>query len=84
MLLGATAASIVCAILLGWLLTRSIAAPLHEMQTLTLRIAAGDLTASVPAAHGRSELAALLNNVGNMQESLRSLVSKSRQAAMSV
>ncbi|ALU90825.1 methyl-accepting chemotaxis I protein [Herbaspirillum rubrisubalbicans M1] len=83
-LLGATAASIVCAILLGWLLTRSIAAPLHEMQTLTLRIAAGDLTASVPAAQGRSELAALLNNVGNMQESLRSLVSKSRQAAMSV
>ncbi|WP_181459076.1 HAMP domain-containing protein [Herbaspirillum rubrisubalbicans] len=34
-------------------MTRSIAAPLHETHTLTLRIAAGDLTASVPVAQGR-------------------------------
>ncbi|ADJ64158.1 HAMP domain-containing protein [Herbaspirillum seropedicae] len=83
-LMGATAASILLAVLLGWLLTQSIAAPLHEMQALTLQIAAGDLTSTVPAATGRSELASLLKNVGSMQESLRSLVSKSRQAALSV
>jgi methyl-accepting chemotaxis protein len=83
-LVGATGASVVCAVLLGWLLTRSIAAPLHQMQALTQQIATGDLRASVPVMKGRSELAALLKNVGDMQESLRSLVSKSRAAAMSV
>jgi len=83
-LIGTTAASILLSVVLGWLLTRSIAAPLHEMQSLTLQIAAGDLTSTVPTATGRSELASLLKNVGSMQESLRSLVSKSRQAALSV
>ncbi|BEV14374.1 methyl-accepting chemotaxis protein [Herbaspirillum sp. DW155] len=83
-LLSITTASIVFSILLAWLLTRSIASPLREMERITLKIAEGDLSSTVPVLHGKSEIASFSRNVGSMQESLRSLVSKSRRAALAV
>lgn len=83
-LIGATAFSAVLAFFLGGLVSRSITTPLNQIQDVTLRIAGGDLSRDVPVAQGRSELSSLLKNISAMQDCLRDLVSKSRQAALSV
>lgn len=57
------------ALLLGWLFTRQIVAPLGEVATAARRIAKGDLSRKVKI-HGSSELADLSESFNRMAETL--------------
>jgi methyl-accepting chemotaxis protein len=65
-------ASIVFTIIIAVLLTRSITLPLNLAVGLAERVAAGDLTVTVPAGGGRDELTTLLDTFRKMVENLRS------------
>jgi methyl-accepting chemotaxis protein len=73
--------SLACA----WALARSIRQPLARASEVSDRIAHGDLTTAVPAAHGsRDEVQALLARLGGMQQRLADLVTGMREASASV
>jgi methyl-accepting chemotaxis protein len=67
----------------GWLIVRSIVAPLQRAVASTGRIAEGDLR-EVLQVEGRDETADLLRGVARMQESLRSVVGQVRSGVDSV
>jgi methyl-accepting chemotaxis protein len=67
----------------GWLIARSIVAPLQRAVASTGRIAEGDLR-EVLQAEGRDETADLLRAMGRMQDSLRNVVGQVRQGVDSV
>jgi len=71
LLLMAVMASIALALLIGFILTRSITMPLNLAVGVAERVAAGDLTVTVPASGGRDELATLLGTFRKMVENLR-------------
>ncbi|MES2071544.1 MAG: methyl-accepting chemotaxis protein [Pseudomonadota bacterium] len=58
-------------------LTRSITRPLQSALELAEKVAGGDLTSQVPA-HGKDEVAALLNALKDMNNSLAATVGKVR------
>jgi methyl-accepting chemotaxis protein len=70
-------------VLFGWLIARSIVAPLQRAVASTGRIAEGDLC-EVLQAEGRDETAELLRAVGRMQDSLRNVVGQVRNGVDSV
>jgi len=60
------------AIIIAFLLIRSITLPLAQAVGVAERVAGGDLTVSVPASESRDELATLLETSRRMVENLRS------------
>lgn len=81
----AAAATVVVALLVAWRLGRRIARPLQQVETVTGRIAAGDLSARVPVpAREGHELVSLANSVNQMADSLARARGTQRQFLMSV
>lgn len=68
---------------LAWAVSRSITVPTRQALALAEQVAAGDLSASLHAT-GRSEIAQLLNALGRMTESLRSIVGQVRDSSESI
>lgn len=83
LLASLSAAAILLAALLGWLITRSITRPVNVALTAARRIAGGDLSIPVPVS-GRDETGQLLSAIAEMQESLVNTVSAVRRNAESV
>jgi methyl-accepting chemotaxis protein len=67
----------------GWLVARSIVAPLRDAVGLAQSVAAGDLTQE-PSADGRDELAQLARALGDMVSKLRAVVTQVRGGVESV
>ena len=65
--------ALVATLLLAWLLTRSITAPINQALSVARRIASGDLSAPIDSA-GRDEAAQLLKALAEMQGNLRSTI----------
>ncbi len=68
---------------LGWLITRSITAPLRRTVEATEAMAAGDLTRAVPTG-GRDEMGQMLASLTRMQQALRKLIGEVRSGSDSV
>ena len=73
-IIAATGAALLVALLAGWLISRGINRPLQLAVGMARRVAQGDLAAGVPP-HRDDELGDLIEALGQMQESLRRLVS---------
>jgi len=65
--------ALVATLLLAWLLTRSITAPINQALSVARRIASGDLSAPIDST-GRDEAAQLLKALAEMQGNLRSTI----------
>jgi len=83
LLASLSAAAILLAALLGWLITRSITRPMNVALVAARRIAGGDLSIPVPVS-GRDETGQLLRAIAEMQDSLVNTVSAVRRNAESV
>ena len=70
-------------LLMAWLVTRSITAPLRAAVDVTSRVAQGDLTGSIGDS-GRDEAAELLRSLGAMNVGLAAMVMRIRQGAESI
>ncbi len=81
--LAATAACVLVASVLGWLLNRSIVRPLASAQEVAERIAGGDLRVAIPTS-GRDEVGRLLGSLAAMKEALATLVGHIRQGAAGI
>ncbi|HEY4065286.1 MAG TPA: methyl-accepting chemotaxis protein [Burkholderiaceae bacterium] len=81
--LGSMAAALVCAIGLGWLISRAISEPLKEAVVLAQAVATGDLTRA-PTATGKDEVAQLMRALGDMVTQLRTVVAEVRGGVESV
>ncbi len=71
------------AILLGWLITRSITVPLNRAKDAAARVAEGDLTVDL-SGEGKDETAQLLGALSHMKDNLVRIVSSVRQNAEGV
>jgi signal transduction histidine kinase len=71
-LVGGAAAAIVLALLLGFVLSRSLIRPIRRIDARLAAIASGDFSGEVAVAN-RDELGALAANVNRMNEELRRL-----------
>jgi methyl-accepting chemotaxis protein len=80
LLLGA---SLALAVLAGWLITRSVTAPLRQAVAETATIAAGDLSQSI-VVEGRDEISELKQGLSQMQQRLKTMVLDVRQSADSI
>ncbi len=65
--------ALIATLLLAWLLTRSITAPIAQALTVARTIAAGDLSQSI-AVHGQDEPAQLLTALATMQQQLQTTI----------
>jgi len=84
-LLGSAVVALVVAALIGERLVRRIIRPLQDAEAVTRRLAAGDLSASVPvAANADPEVASLAGSINTMAESLARARAVERQFLMSV
>ena len=77
------ALSILIAIVLSYLIVRSIVRPLSEAEAFTGKIAKGDLTGSVDLNLG-DEVGGLLRSLNSMNNNLRSIVNEVRDGADSI
>ena len=66
------------AIIVSWVLTRSITAPLRDAVVVAQRVAAGELNSNVTVS-GRDEISELLQALKDMDDSLLKIVSEVRQ-----
>ncbi|WP_434515525.1 methyl-accepting chemotaxis protein [Dechloromonas sp. ARDL1] len=66
-------AALAVGILMAWLITRSITAPMHAAVAAVARIASGDLNSEIPR-QGSDEIAQLLNDMEQMRQSLRRVI----------
>ena len=82
-LMGMTALSTALAMLLGWLITRSIVVPINRAKDAAGRVAEGDLTVDL-SDEGKDETAQLLGALSNMKDNLTRIVGGVRQNAESV
>ncbi|MCV2369993.1 methyl-accepting chemotaxis protein [Roseateles oligotrophus] len=82
-MLGAVAAALCLAGLLGWLITRSIVRPIMRAVQVAQTVAAGDLS-SVIEVTGRDEVAQLLQALEDMNISLLNVVSEVRDGSESI
>ena len=71
---------VVIACLMGWTLTRAITRPLAEAVDVATRLAAGDVTVTVPVG-SRDEVGQLLAALTNTVASLRTMVQAANQIA---
>ncbi len=76
-------AAMAISVVLGWLISRSIATPLQDAVKLAEAVAAGDLV-SQPQSTGKDEVAQLQRALGRMVTQLRSVVSEVRSGVESV
>ena len=83
LLIATNVVSMALAILLGWLITRSITAPMNRAKDAAGRVAEGDLTVDL-GAEGKDETAQLLSALSNMKDNLTRIVSGVRQNAEGV
>ena len=67
----------------AWLITRTIAGPLHEAVSIAERVAAGDLTSHIEAG-GRDEITRLYAALRTMNSSLAAMVGNVRAATDSI
>jgi methyl-accepting chemotaxis protein-1 (serine sensor receptor) len=74
---------LVFAVLLGYYIIRGITRSIAQAMAMTAAVAAGDLTVE-PQIEGRDEIAALLNSLVSMRESLIRVVANVRQGSESV
>ncbi|WP_077038146.1 methyl-accepting chemotaxis protein, partial [Pelomonas sp. KK5] len=70
--------------LMAWLISRSIVAPLEAASALAGRVAEGDLTGEPPRLNGRDEVQALVGDLSGMQDKLAGLVQNIQQISDSV
>ncbi|MFZ4289680.1 methyl-accepting chemotaxis protein [Variovorax sp. HJSM1_2] len=82
-MLELSAAALVLAVLLGWLITRSVILPLNQAVAATDRIASGDLSEPIQV-ESTDETGQLLSGLQRMQQSLVNTVSTVRTSAESV
>nr|MDP2190311.1 methyl-accepting chemotaxis protein [Rhodoferax sp.] len=82
-LIGTNALSMALAVLLGWLITRSITAPMNRAKDAAGRVAEGDLTVQI-SGEGKDETAQLLGALLNMKDNLARIVGGVRQNAEGV
>ncbi|MBC7939823.1 MAG: HAMP domain-containing protein, partial [Chitinophagaceae bacterium] len=84
MVLAATLAGAAgVAVVFGWLIARSITAPLRDTVVATDRIAQGDLTHAVQV-EGSDEMAGMQQSLARMQDALRLLVGDVRSGSDSI
>ncbi len=83
LVLGVGAAMILVAILIGWIISRSIAQPLREAVSVAQKVAAGDLTSAV-RVNTQNETGLLLQALKDMNEGLRQIVSNVRQCTNAI
>jgi len=85
LMLGLTLFAVVAGILIAMRITRSISAPLSQAVELARTVAAGDLSVSIAVhADDRSETAALLRALNDMNAGLNRIVSQVRQGALAL
>ncbi|MBC7499402.1 MAG: HAMP domain-containing protein [Herminiimonas sp.] len=82
-LLWLTAACLVLASLIAWLITRSITLPLKRAVVATTAVASGDLTQAI-VFDGKDEVEDLLRGLSVMQSTLKALVAQVRSSTDSV
>jgi methyl-accepting chemotaxis protein len=75
--------SLALAVLVVWLISRSITAPLTRATEIAHQVAAGDLTTQVPA-HSKDEVGRLLEALQAMQAGLMNVVTSVRHGSESV
>ncbi len=75
--------TVVLAVWMGWLITRSVTQPMRRAQTAAERVAEGDLTVDL-VAEGKDETAQLLGALSNMKNSLTRIVADVRANAEGV
>ena len=83
---AALAISLACAalaVVMGWIMTRSIVLPLAQAQQTAERIASGDLSVDL-RSEGRDEVSQMTAALDKMQQALRELVGGIRSAAESI
>ena len=83
LLIGTNIVSMALAILLGWMITRSITVPMNRAKDAAGRVAEGDLTVNL-GAEGKDETAQLLAALSNMKDNLTRIVGGVRQNAEGV
>ena len=79
-MIASTAAAILAALALGYLLVRSIRRPLREVQHVAEAIAKGDIEQSI-AVHGHDEIGAMAGAFGSVIDYLRRLATEARLVA---
>ena len=82
-ILGGSSLAVVVAMLLGFLITRSITVPIQKSLSMAEAVATGDLTYNVEI-EGKDETAKLLTTLKAMQQSLAKVVSNVRQSSEGV
>ncbi len=82
-MIGLCALAAVLAVILGWLITRSVVLPLNRAVDATDRIAGGDLSSPIWVT-ANDETGRLLSGLQRMQQSLSNTVSTVRASAESV
>jgi methyl-accepting chemotaxis protein len=82
-MIAANLIGVVFAALLGWIITRSVTAPMNIAMGAAERVANGDLSVSV-TVEGKDETAALLHSLVKMRDNLAGIVSGVRENAEGV
>ncbi|OYD49199.1 methyl-accepting chemotaxis protein [Acidovorax kalamii] len=80
---GSSVAAILAGLLLAWLTTNSITAPVQQAVQATSAIAAGDLATPIPEG-AKDEPGQLLTELAHMRSKLADIVANVRQSAESV
>ncbi|MFL5351030.1 methyl-accepting chemotaxis protein [Archangium sp.] len=83
MLMGGGLVGPLLAVLLAWVLSRSITRPLHEAVSLTGKLASGDLTAAIEVK-GRDETAMMMAGMREMVQRFGSVLGEVRGAVGSL
>jgi len=78
-----TALALMAALVLGWVLTRSITRPINEAVGIANKVASGDLTVNVQSQRG-DEFGQLLAALGTMITNLRELIREIETGASSI
>jgi len=78
-----SAVAIAAGALFAWLITRTIAGPLHEAVSVAERVAGGDLTSRIEAS-GRDEITRLYAALRTMNDSLATMVGDVRNGTDSI
>lgn len=78
-----TAIALVIAVVLGWILTRTITHPIYETVEIANKVASGDLTVKVQSQRG-DEFGQLLAAFGTMITNLRELIREIETGASSI
>jgi methyl-accepting chemotaxis protein len=82
-ILGGSTLAVAMALLMGFLISRSITAPIHKSLLMAAAVAEGDLTYKVEI-EGKDETAQLLSMLRTMQQSLAKVVSNVRHSSEGV